>query len=296
MANQHAHTQLMTRGSAATFRRLVTGICIVAASFGTLACGSRQPEIAPVTVGADRLLFDRGSEAIENEDWIRAREYFVQLRDNYPQSALRSQARLGVADTYDGEGTAESYVVALEEYRDFLSLYPTDERADYAQYKVGMIYFRQMRRPERDQSETRSAIREFRLFQQRYPDSPLLGEVRAQLREAEDRLSLSNFEVGYFYYRNRWYPGAIDRFEAILSEDPGYTQRDAVYFHLAHSYQETGEEEKALTMFERLLEEFPETEFLEDVRQYMAALELAVDEEPAVANVDPEDAAQPDDQ
>ena len=251
-----------------------TGVPILAASLLIVGCGSRPPEIIPPTVGADRLLFERGTQALEDMDWIRAREYFTQIRDNYPQSALRAEARLRIADTFEGEGTVGSYIMALEAYADFLTLFPQDERAHYAQYKLGMTYFQQMRRPERDQSETRNAISQFLLFEERYPASPLLGEVRARLREAEDRLSESNFVVGHFYYRHNWYPGAIDRFETILSEDPGYTGRDRLYFHLAHSYQKLDQHDEALAMFGRLLEEFPETEFVEDATQYMAELEL----------------------
>ena len=173
-----------------------TGVPILAVSLLIAGCGGGQPEIALATVDADSLLFERGTLALEDRDWIRAREYFAQIRDNYPQSPLRAEARLRIADTFEGEGSAAAYVMALEEYGDFLALFPQDERAHYAQYKLAMVYFQQMRRPERDQSETRNAISQFRFFEERHPTSPLLGEVRARLREAEDRLSESNFIVG----------------------------------------------------------------------------------------------------
>ena len=210
---------------------------------------------------------------MDEGDWTRAREYFRQLRDNYPQSPLRAEARLGFSDTLAEEGTLESYFEAVTEYRDFLALYPTHPRADYAQYKLAMIYFNQMRRPERDQTETENAISELERFVELYPTSDqLLGEVRSRLREARDRLSESNFIVGRFYYRSKWYPGAIDRFEMILSEDPGYTGRDIVYFHLADSLRHTDRIEEALPLFERLVEEFPETEFLEEAAERIAEL------------------------
>ena len=289
MAIKVTVTQLTPRPRA-TLDRLTLIAAALALSLMSSACGNRQPEITPTTLGADRLLFERGMEALDNENWVLAREYFVQLRDNYPQSNFRSQARLAVADTFDGQGTTEAYILALEEYRDFLALSPTDDRADYAQYKLAMVHFKQMRRPERDQSETRNAISEFRLFEERYQDSEMLGEVRARRREAEDRLSEASYVVGHFYYRNEWYPGAIDRFEAILRDDPGYTGMDSVYFHLAHSYQESSQPAKALPLFERLLSEFPETEYLEQASIYMEALEdveteLAV---PPQTNTDPQ--------
>ena len=51
-----------------------------------------------------------------------------------------------------------------------------------------------------------------------------MPEAKARLREAHDRLSTSDYLVGFFYFRNRWYPGAIDRFYTILKEDAAYTR------------------------------------------------------------------------
>ena len=69
---------------------------------------------------------------------------------------------------------------AINEFREFLSFYPTNPRADYAQYKLGMAHFRQMRAPQRDQTETREAIREFETFVARYPNSSLMPEVQGE--------------------------------------------------------------------------------------------------------------------
>ena len=272
------------------FRRLVTAagvrapavLLIAAAALAPAACGGRDVEIPDLTqADADEILFERGSQALEEEAWSTAREYFVQIRDNYPQSALRARARLGIVDSYEGEGTDVAYVSALSELREFLRLYPpTHELAPEAQFKLGMVFFRQMRRPERDQTETRSAIAEFETFVELYAefaDPQLLEDARARLREARDRLSDANFLIGRFYYRLRYYPGAIDRFREILDVDPGYTRRDAVYFHLADALATIDRGAEALPLFERLVSEFPATEFIEDANLRIAELKVAMD-------------------
>ena len=114
-----------------------------------------------------------------------------------------------------GEHSSESFVLAANEFREFLTFYPTHERAGYAQFKLGMTHFYQMHSPERDQTETREAIKELTAFVERYPRDNSIAEGRARLREARDRLSQAEYRVGYFYWRSRWYPGAIDRFKSI---------------------------------------------------------------------------------
>ena len=246
--------------------------CLLAAT--ALACGGRDPEIQTGQLEADRLLFERGTAALEEGDWQRAREYFVQIRDNYPQSQYRAEARLSIGDTYEGEGTADAYVQALDEYQDFLSLYPTSPRAAYAQYKVGMVHFHQMRRPERDQTETMNAVREFETFVTRYPpEHELMAQVRQRLRDGRDRLSEHDFIVGRFYYRLKNYPGAIARFRQILDDDPAYTRRDQVYFHLAESLAGSNEVTEAIPYFARILEEFEASEYADDATARIAELE-----------------------
>ena len=44
-------------------------------------------------------------EALNEKHWLTAREYFRQLVDSYPQSPYRADAKLGLGDTYLGEGT-----------------------------------------------------------------------------------------------------------------------------------------------------------------------------------------------
>jgi outer membrane protein assembly factor BamD len=243
----------------------------------TAGCMTDGARVVPGgTLEPDKFLFDKGTAALEAKKWLNAREYFKQVVETYTGSPFRPDAKLAVGDTYLGEGTAEALVLAINEFSEFLSFYPTNKRADYAQYKLGFAHFKQMRKPERDQTETREAIAQFRTFETRYPTSELMPEVQAKLREARDRLSESDYLVGYFYFRQRWYPGAIDRFQSILKDDPEFTRRDAVFFHLAESYMRIKREAEALPYFERLLEQFQQSEFLEDSRKRAAEVKATL--------------------
>jgi outer membrane protein assembly factor BamD len=236
------------------------------------ACGGSRELIPPGTLEPDRFLYERGTEALDERRWLTAREFFRQVTDTYTQSPFRPDAKLGIGDTYLGEGSPEALVQAVNEFREFLTFYPTNPRADYAQYRLAMTYFRQMRAPQRDQTETRSALREFEAFMTRYPNSALMPEVRARHREAQDRLSSAEFEVGRHYYRIRWYPGAIDRFTTLLKTDPEFSRRDTVYFHLGETLVRAGRQAEALPYFEKLIAEFETSEHVEDARERVAEL------------------------
>ena len=241
------------------------------------ACGGEDPpDITPATLDGDRILFERGDAALAEENWGDARGFFIQVRDNYPQSDFRADARLGVADSYERQGGSAQYNSALAEYEDFLRLYPTHPRAGYAQFKLAIVHHHQMRQPERDQSWTQSAIEQFEVFLEQFPSSDLIPEATVYLREAKDRLSDSEYLVGEYYYRSAWWPGAIDRFKTIAESDPQYTRREAVYFYLADAYFNNGDFQEALPVFQQLLQEFPQSEFLAGTQMSIANIENRV--------------------
>jgi outer membrane protein assembly factor BamD len=256
-------------------------ILVAGLASGLSACASSNPQPGTSTAAdADKLLLERGTQALAEKKWIAARQYFTKLLDSYPQSALRADAKLGVGDSYLGENSAASYVFAQNEYREFLSFYPTNPRADYAQFQLGLVHYKQMLAPGRDQSETRDAIVEFQAVLDRYPNSPLLPEARAKLRESKDRLADAEYGVGMTYLHVRWYPGAIARFKLLL-EDPNYTRRDAVYFYLAEALEKSApadnsKKAEALPYYERLVSEFVQSQYLEEAKRRIELLKAAV--------------------
>jgi outer membrane protein assembly factor BamD len=253
----------MTNRSPLLFlRALLSGTIVLLLALSLAGCASSRNKIPPGTTQPDRFLFEKGSEMLNKRKWVTSREYFRQLLDSYPQSTFRPDAKLGLGDAYLGEGSAEALVLGINEFREFLTFYPTNKRADYAQYKLGLCHFRQMAKPERDQTQTNEAVAEFQAFVQRYPESPLMPEVRAKLREARDRVDESSYRVGLFYFRSRWYPGAIDRFKKLLAEDPEYSGRDAVYFYLGEALIKVNMKAEALPYFDRLIKEFEKSEYL----------------------------------
>ena len=257
------------------FGSVVKRLFALAALAITLGCaGTTSRQTVPAgTQEPDKFLYDKGDVALKAKKWITAREYFKQVVETYTQSPLRPDAKLAVGDTYLEEGGADNLVLAMNEFREFLSFYPTNKRADYAQYKLGMTHFKQMRASERDQSETRDAIKEFQTFIARYPGSPLLPEAKDRLRESLDRIGKSDFQVGLFYFRQKWYPGSIDRLSTLLKNDPEYSNRDQVYFYLAESYVKTNQRARALPYYDKLVTEFPKSEHLQNAQKRIAELQ-----------------------
>ena len=248
---------------------LLAGVTVLLA-----ACGGNGRPVAPPTgtTAPDQFLFDRATASIKARRYLTAREYYTQIFDNYPQSPLRPEAKLGIGETYLEEGGEANLVLAENEFKEFITFYPTNSHADQAQYKLAMTHFSRMKAAQRDQTETFAAVREFEVFFDRYPNSTLTPEVRAKWRIARSRLSEASYRVGLYYFRVRWYPGAIDRFKEVLKVDPSYPERDGVYFYLAESLLKTDKKAEALPYYDRLVKEFDQSMYLVDARKRLETL------------------------
>lgn len=256
--------------------RKVAGAVVLLLAATSAACGGSSNRLPPAgLMEADQWLFERATENLKERKWFTSREYFRRLVDSYPQSPHREDSKLGIGDTYIGEDSIESNILAINEFREFLTFFPVSRRADYAQYRIALAYSRQMLAPQRDQTATRDTIREVELFLQRYPESQYKDEVLKLERESRDRLSQSEYEIGFFYARFNVCVGAVDRFRGILVSDPAYSRRDAVYFHMAECLLKMDRAAEALPWFERVLAEFEKSEYLERARKRVAEIKTA---------------------
>src|SRR5215207_5848998 len=86
-------------------------LCAVVLLGSLVACATGPKRPPTGTPDPDKFLYDRGTEQLNDRKWLTAREYFRQLIDVYPQSSYRADAKLGVGDTYLGEGTTEAFVL-----------------------------------------------------------------------------------------------------------------------------------------------------------------------------------------
>ena len=173
------------------------------------------------SVDADKFLFDRGMGLLKDKKWLTSREYFRRLIDTYPTSAYRYDAKLGIGDSYLGEGRVDSLILAANEFREFLTFFPVAERVRLRAVQAGDGAVEAdalaAARPDRDARGAQG---------NRHVPADLQGlalrpEVEKLHRQTRDRLSESEFAPGLLYYRIKWYPGAIDRFTALLTRRPG---------------------------------------------------------------------------
>ena len=203
------------------------------------ACSSNPP-VTAAPGEADELLLERGNAALKERSWTRARTYFSELLESYPQSPLRADAKLGVGDTFLGENNSASYVYAQNEYREFLAFYPTNParrlRADAARHGALQPDAEPAARPDGNEGGDQGVPDLRRSLSEQQADHA--GEAAAARGEGS-AVGLRTWWSANFYLSIRLYAGAEPRYRHVLETDPEYTRKDSLYFHLAETLEKS---------------------------------------------------------
>lgn len=263
--------------------RRLAALVPVLAVLGLWGCASSgEPDIATLASSSDDIIWEAAQKAAGKKQWENARQHYKRIIDAFPNSEHGPDARLGLADSYFEEGGTGNYVLAVSAYREFLTLFPSHPRSDYAQFRVGESFFRQRNGPDRDQTATREALDEYERLLQRYPNSPSAEEGRERLQACRQTLARSEFMIGYFYQRTRVYcRAAISRYEGILSEFPDYQSLDEVLYRLSECLNNQGRHAEALPHLNRLIEQFPKSPFVTAAKELMQSFPTSVPQAPA---------------
>jgi outer membrane protein assembly factor BamD len=274
----------------------VTGRPFAAAALMlTVACASGgEPDIATLASNSDQVIWEAGQKAFQKKQWDNARQHFRRIIDGFPSSEFGPPARLALGDTYYQEGGTGNYILAVGAYREFLTLYPSHPRSDYAQFQAAESFYKQRNGPDRDQTPTLRALEEYQRLIDIYPNSSYAEQTRERIMELRQSLARSEYMAGYFYQRTRQaFRAAVARYEGILSEYPDYKRLDDVLLRLAECLDLMGRPTEAQPHLARLLAEYPDSEHAEEARQLQAALATRAVTPPGAVTPTPPPTPQP---
>ena len=225
--------------------------------------------------GRDRVLFEEAAKEVRKGSHDTGRLLFATIINTYPDSPFLPLAKLAIADSFFLEGTTSALIQAAQAYQDWLTFFPTDPLADDASLKVAEAEMRQMGLSDRDISHARKAEQRLKVLLQQYPKSPLRPTVEARLAQVQENLAMHNLQVGRFYHDVKFstgkggLKGAQSRFKEIADKYPCFSYNDEVFYRLAATYQAEEEPDEAARYYQKLVQEFPESEYVERARQQL---------------------------
>jgi outer membrane protein assembly factor BamD len=229
---------------------LLIAVFLLAAMTG---CRSKKAVlIDPSEKGSDKTMYENAMKYIRR-DPEKARLLFKEIGQLYPDSIYANKAKLGIGDSYFKERDAASLVMAAAEYQEYVNLYPYSPDAVYAKYQIGLCYYKQVKKPERDQTHTFTTIKAFEGVIQQYPGTPEAEQAREKIDECRQILAQHYFQIGYYNYLMKSYAGAISRFKQVMDEYPDFNANDKLLYYTGKTYAAMKDIDSALSFFQRVV-------------------------------------------
>lgn len=250
--------------------------------------------IGSVQPGRDRELFVVATREIRKSNYEVGRLLFQTIITTYPDSPYLPMAKLAVADSFYLEGSTSALIQAAAGYQDWLTFFPTHPLADRVLLKIAESEMRRVGLPDREIPNAKRAEQKLKAFIQNYPNSPLRPLVDLRLAEVQDNLGLHNLYIGNYYYKmsvdqkKGGLKGAQSRFREILDKYPNFSFMDEALFKLAVTYLVEEETDQAARYFQRVVREYPNSEYFEKSKEQLNLIGAAIPEpDPARKDVLP---------
>ncbi|MDL1872199.1 outer membrane protein assembly factor BamD [Deltaproteobacteria bacterium PRO3] len=193
----------------------------------------------------------------EKKKFQEAVECLEIFKSRFPDSTYALDAELNIADAYFRK---KDWVLAAETYNLFTRLHPTSEKLDYAYYRAGLSYEKQLPKGiDRDLSSMNQAEENFAMVFRRFPGSPYAEMAKAKYDEVRGRGAKKDMYVGKFYFKSGQYRAAIPRFLQVLQEYPGLGYDEEALERTALAFHKLGEKEKAQGAAQLMREKFPDS-------------------------------------
>ena len=169
--------------------------------------------------------FNKGMEALQKEDYQKAQEMFEVILLQDPASEYADDAQFHLAESYYLTG---EYRVAAFHYSRVLNDFPGSPLYKQALFLTGECYYKVSPQFERDQSQTETAIRQYRAFLQFFPNDSLSQTVQERIVDLRTRLAHRDYSVAQQYLDRGEYKAADLYFQRVIDRYP-----ETIYYEQA---------------------------------------------------------------
>ncbi len=183
------------------------------------------------------------------------------MNKEHPYSEFSRKAEVMGAFTKYRMG---NYDDAINDAKRYVALYPSTDDAAYAQYIIGLSYFRQIRDVTQDQKDSRETIEAMNTLIQQWPDSPYVEDAKTKIRFARDQLAGKEMQVGRYYLEKRDYIAAVKRFRNVVENYSNTRQVEEALARLTEAYYAMGLATEAQTAAAVLGRNYPDSKWYKD--------------------------------
>jgi outer membrane protein assembly factor BamD len=198
-------------------------------------------------------------------DYLRAQTLMELILNQYRGTREGEELFFKYAYTHYHLG---NYALAATYFTNFSSTFAYSNYTEEADFMTANAYYRQSPSFRLDQNPSELAINAFQDFANKYPDSERVPECNERIDELRSKLELKAYHQGILYYKLEKYNAAITSFDNMLSEYPESSHAEEVRFLILKSAYEYAVNSIYVKRIERLEE--ARLRFKEYINRYPA--------------------------
>ncbi|NQU33545.1 MAG: outer membrane protein assembly factor BamD [Bacteroidetes bacterium] len=224
--------------------------------------------------GNNELKYETGVDLYEKGDYNRALQFFDILRAVHRGTDKGEKLTYYSANCYF---QMKDYQIASYYYKQYAQTYPRGEYAQESAFLSAYCNYLESPRASLDQTNTYIALRELQGFIDMYPASPKIDEAHRLMDDLRAKLEVKSYNVGMLYYKMGDYQAAITSFENLLDEYPDTDFKENVLFSITKAYFTYAEKSiyaKKDERYEKTIESYNNLLFLFPESEYLEEVEV----------------------
>lgn len=244
---------------------LVVALLLIAPTVALSGCMSGEADVdlatyVEQTEPAD-VLYNQGLANLNAGRLKEASRKFEAVDRQHPYSEFARKSMVMGAFASYRQGAYEEAIGSAKRY---LALYPSTDDAAYAQYIIGLSYFRQIRDVTQDQKDARRTIEAMTEVVQRWPTSEYVDDANAKIRFARDQLAGKEMQIGRYYLERREFIASAKRFRNVVENYSNTRHIEEALARLVETYYAMGLTSEAQTAAAVLGQNYPDSQWYKD--------------------------------
>lgn len=209
-------------------------------------------------------VFTKAIERFKKEDWEQATQLFDVIKLQYPASQYADDASFYLAEI---NYKKKEYILASFNYSMLRKVYPTSEYFKTAVYKTAMSFYELSPSFDRDQEYTYKAIDALQDFQRLYPDDSLFKQVSVYIDKLREKLGLRAFNTAEIYQKMENFKSAVIYYDAVIEEFPDTKFLEPAYYQKIVCLATMKKSDDALSIIDLYRKKYSNGSFMKEILQ-----------------------------
>jgi len=218
------------------------------------------------------LKYNTGIDLYQSGNFKKALEFFDLVRSFYQGTKKGEKLTYYTANSYF---QIKDYQLAGYYFQQYQQMYPKGTEVEDAAYLQAYCSFLRSPRAALDQTVTYTALTELQSFIDHYPNSSKVERTKELIKQLHLKLEDKAYNIALLYYKMGSYQAAITSFQDLLNDYPNSARKELYLYYIAKTYYVYAANsivEKQKDRFEKMVEAYNNLLYMYPKSHYLKEL------------------------